>query len=325
MKKTFSRLAIASIVAASSLLTGATAFADEIKTVRVSQIVEHPALDLAREGVLDALEKHGYVQGKNLDFDFATAQGKPDITVQIARKFVGEEPDVLVGIATPSAQALASATRNIPMIYAAVTDPVGAKLLKNEAKPEANITGVSDLSPVKEHVELMQEMLPNLKSIGVVYNSAEANSITIVELLRKYTKAAGIELVEAVALKSADVQSATQSITDKVDIMYAAIDNTVASAIDSMLRVTNMSKTPVFAATDNYIPAGSVVSLALSYYELGLLTGDYVAAVLDGAKIADLPAKIAMSDQLIVNQKAAKKLGFNVPASIVERATKIIE
>lgn len=325
MKKAFSRLAVASVVAATSLFASTTSLAEEVKTVRVSQIVEHPALDLARQGVEDALAKHGYVQGKNLDFKFATAQGNPAVAVQIAKQYVGEKPDVLVGIATPSAQALASATKTIPMIYSAVTDPVSAKLLKNEAKPEANVTGLSDRSPIDQHVALMQELVPDLKTMGVVYNPGEANSLAIVELLRKYTKDAGIKLVEATALKSADIQSATQAIAADVDVMYAAIDNTVASAIDSMLRVTNMSKTPVFAATDTYVPAGAVASLALSYYELGVQTGDYVAAVLDGAQVAELPAKTAISDQIIVNQKAASKIGFTVPASIVDRATKIIE
>lgn len=325
MKKTFSRLALASVFAASSLFSASAALADTVKTVRVSQIVEHPALDLARKGTLDALEKHGYIQGKNLDFKFATAQGNPAIAVQIAKQYVGENPDVLVGIATPSAQALASSTHSIPIIYSAVTDPVSAKLLKNEEKPEGNVTGLSDRSPIDQHVALMQELVPGLKSIGVVYNPGEANSLAIIELLRKETQKKGIKLVEATALKSADIQAATQTIAADVDIMYAAIDNTVASAIDSIVRVTNMSKTPVFAATDNYVPAGCVASLALSYYQLGIETGNYVAAVLDGEKIENLPAKTAVSDQIIVNLKAAKKIGFEVPASVRDRATKIIE
>jgi len=325
MNKILTRLAVASLLVTSSLLSSTSIMAQTLKTVRVSQIVEHPALDLARKGVVDALAQHGFIQGQNLDFKFATAQGNPAIAVQIAKQYVGEKPDVLVGIATNSAQALASSTHTIPIIYAAVTDPVSAKLLKNPQKPEGNVTGLSDSSPIDQHVAMMQELVPNLKTIGVVYNPGETNSLSIIELLRKATKAQGIKLVEATALKTSDIQSATQAIVGDVDIMYAAIDNTVASAIDSMLRVTNMSKTPVFAATDNYVTSGAVASLALSYYQLGIQTGNYVAAVLNGEKIENLPAKTALSDQIIVNEKAAKKIGFSVPKSIVDRATKIIK
>ncbi|NCO46603.1 MAG: ABC transporter substrate-binding protein, partial [Vibrio sp.] len=159
--------AIVTAVFAGAVLLSSTSIMAKTAKVAVSQIVEHPALDATRQGLLDGLKAKGYEQGKNLDFDFKTAQGNPAIAVQIARQFVGENPDVLVGIATPTAQALVSATKTIPVVFTAVTDPVGAKLVKKLEQPGKNVTGLSDLSPVEQHVELIKEIMPNVKSIGV--------------------------------------------------------------------------------------------------------------------------------------------------------------
>lgn len=165
------RLLATAVLSATAILSSTHVFANTA-TVAVSQIVEHPALDATRQGLLDGLKAKGYEEGKNLEFDYKTAQGNPAIAVQIARQYVGESPDVLVGIATPSAQALVSATRTIPVVFTAVTDPVGAKLVKSMKQPGKNVTGLSDLSPVAQHVELIQEILPQVKSIGVVFNLA---------------------------------------------------------------------------------------------------------------------------------------------------------
>jgi len=323
MKK-FTRLAFASLLSA-TLLASPVSFANSMKTVRVSQIVEHPALDQVRQGIFDSLKSHGYIQGKNLDFKFATAQGNPAIAVQIAKQYAGENPDVLVGIATPSAQALAATSQTTPIVYAAVTDPIGAKLIKNTAHPESNVTGLSDRSPVKQHVALMQELVPHLKTIGIIYNPGESNSIAIVAMLKKYAGEKGIKIVEATARKSADVQSATQAIAADVDIIYAAMDNTVASAIESLIRVTNMTKTPVVAATDTFVPVGALASLGFSNYQVGIQSGDYVAKILDGEKVANLPARTATGNELILNLKAAKTIGFTFSQAMLGRATKILK
>lgn len=292
-------------------------------TVAVSQIVEHPALDATRNGLLDGLKAQGYEQGKNLNFEYKTAQGNPAIAVQIARQFVGEKPDVLVGIATPTAQALAAMTRSIPIVFTAVTDPVGAKLVKTLNHPGANITGLSDLSPVAQHVALIQEMMPNVTSIGVVYNPGEANSVSLMQLLKVSAAKAGIKVVEATALKSADVQSATRAIAGKSDIIYALIDNTVASSIEGMVVAANQAKTPVFGAATSYVERGAIASLGFDYYQIGQQTADYVAAILQGKSAGDLDVKVAQGSDLILNQTVAKKLGFTIPAAVLARATKV--
>jgi len=310
------------VLAGAALLSSQSIMAKTAK-VAVSQIVEHPALDATRQGLLDGLKAKGYEEGKNLEFEYKTAQGNPAIAVQIARQFVGESPDVLVGIATPTAQALVSATKNIPVVFTAVTDPVGAKLVSKMEQPGKNVTGLSDLSPVEQHVELIKEMMPDVKSIGVVYNPGEANAVSLMELLKIATKKNGIELVEATALKSADVQSATQAIAAKSDIIYALIDNTVASAIEGMIVAANQAKTPVFGAATSYVERGAVASLGFDYYQIGVQTADYVAAILEGTAPGALDVKVAKGSDLVINKTAADKLGFEIPKSVMDRATSV--
>ncbi|WP_119560559.1 ABC transporter substrate-binding protein [Vibrio cholerae] len=308
------------VLAGAALLSSQSIMAKTAK-VAVSQIVEHPALDATRQGLLDGLKAKGYEEGKNLEFDYKTAQGNPAIAVQIARQFVGENPDVLVGIATPTAQALVSATKTIPIVFTAVTDPVGAKLVKQLEQPGKNVTGLSDLSPVEQHVELIKEILPNVKSIGVVYNPGEANAVSLMELLKLSAAKHGIKLGEATALKSADVQSATQAIAEKSDVIYALIDNTVASAIEGMIVAANQAKTPVFGAATSYVERGAIASLGFDYYQIGVQTADYVAAILEGKEPGSLDVQVAKGSDLVINKTAAEQLGITIPEAVLARAT----
>ncbi|MEZ8140475.1 ABC transporter substrate-binding protein [Enterovibrio norvegicus FF-162] len=308
---------------ATTLFTAPFVVSAETAKVAVSQIVEHPALDATRQGLLDGLKAKGYVDGENLEFSYQTAQGNPAIAVQIARQYVGESPDVLVGIATPSAQALVAATKSIPVVFTAVTDPVGARLIKDMAKPSANVTGLSDLSPVAQHVALAKELLPNMTTIGVVYNPGESNAVALVELLREAADQQGLKVVEGTALRSADVQSAAQIVASKSDVIYAPTDNTVASAIDGLVNAANQAKKPVIGGATSYIPNGAVAALGFDYYQIGVQTADYVAALLDGKEVAALPAKVAVGSDLVINLKAAQKLGITVPQTLLDRATSV--
>jgi putative ABC transport system substrate-binding protein len=312
----------AACLAGAVLLSSGSVMAKTAK-VAVSQIVEHPALDATRQGLLDGLAKKGYVEGENLEFDYKTAQGNPAIAVQIARQFVGEAPDVLVGIATPTAQALVSATKSIPVVFTAVTDPVGAKLVKQMQQPGMNVTGLSDLSPVAQHVELIKEIIPDVKAIGVVYNPGEANAVSLVELLKKSAAAQGLKVVESSALKSADVKSATEAIVSKVDVIYAPTDNTVASAIEGMIVAANQAKIPVFGGATSYVEKGAIASLGFDYYQVGVQTADYVAAILEGKKPGMLDVKVAQGSDLVVSETAAKQLGMTIPQSVLSRATSV--
>ncbi|MDO6500097.1 ABC transporter substrate-binding protein [Photobacterium sanguinicancri] len=316
------KLLSAVCIAASLMATSSLAVA-ETAHVAVSQIVEHPALDAARQGLLDGLKKKGYIEGENLEFTYQTAQGNPAIAVQIAKQLVGEQPDVLVGIATPTAQALAASTRSIPVVFTAVTDPVGAKLVKNMDKPARNVTGLSDLSPVAQHVDLMHELVPNMKSIGVVFNPGESNAVALVELLKAAAKEKGFTVVEGTALKSADVQSAAQIVASKADVIYAPTDNTVASAIDGLVNAANQANKPIIGASTTYVENGVLAALGFDYYQVGMQTADYVDALLKGQKVSSLPVKVAKGSDLALNKVAAQKLGITLPESVLKRATSI--
>lgn len=303
-------------------MCAAGAFAQNYK-VAVSQIVEHPALNATRQGLMDGLKAKGYEEGKNLTFTYQTAQGNPAIGVQIAKQFVGENPDVLVGIATPTAQALAAATRTIPVIFTAVTDPLGAKLVKDLEHPGENVTGLSDLTPVAQHVDLMRELVPDLQAIGVVFNPGEANAVALVDLLKSAAKAKNITVVEGTAMKSADVQSAARVIASKVQVIYAPTDNTVASAIDALIGAASQAKIPVVGGSTSFVENGAVASLGFDYYQVGIQTADLVEAIFKGKKPGDIPVSFAKGSDLFLNMPAAEKLGVTLPEDMIKRASNI--
>lgn len=192
------KLALWATLAATTLLTG-NALAADVKNVAITAIVEHPALDAVRQGTIAELKKEGFEEGKNLKIDFQSAQGNTATAAQIARKFVGDKPDVIVAIGTPSAQAVAAATRHIPLVFSAISDPVAAKLVKSWEASGTNVTGTSDTLPIQPQIDLIKRLIPNLKAIGFVYSSGEVNSTVVLKQLQEAGKANGFTVVEAPA------------------------------------------------------------------------------------------------------------------------------
>ena len=306
-------------------LGAAVAPAQELKTVAVTQIVEHPALDAARKGIKDELADEGYVDGHNLDFLFESAQGNPATAAQIAQKFVGDQPDVIVPISTPSAQAVVGATKDIPVVFTAVTDPVGAKLVPNLEHPGGNVTGMSDLSPIGLHLDLIKEIMPDAKDLGVIYNPGEANSVTLIELLKKEAPARGLVIAEAVAPRSADVLAAAQSLIGQVDAIYVPTDNTVVTALEAIVKVGTDNELPVFAGDTNSVPRGAIAALGFNYYDIGRQTGKMVARVLKGENPGDMPVESVKTTQLYVNPGAAEAMGIKIPDAVIKRAKVVVE
>ncbi len=294
-------------------------------TVAVTAIVEHPALDAARKGVLDALTAAGYKEGENLKFVFESAQGNPATAAQIARQFAGDEPNVIVPISTPSAQAVVSSTRDIPVVFTAVSDPLGAQLVKNMDKPGGNVTGLSDMSPVGEHIALIKEILPNVKTIGYLYNSGEANSVSLLAALKAEAAKAGITVVESAATKSAEVQGAARALVGRADAIYIPTDNTIISALEGAVAVAEESKLPLFTADTDSVSRGSIAALGFNYYDVGKQTGEIVVRVLKGENPGDIAVKTAAGSDLVINKAAAAKMGVTLPESVVSRANKVIE
>lgn len=316
-------LGFAALAAASVSFVAAAGAQDEAY-VAVTAIVEHPALDAARDGVRDELKANGYEPGKTLRFEYESAQGNPTTAAQIARKLIGEGPDVIVPISTPSAQAVVAATKDIPVVFTAVTDPVGAKLVSNAEKPGANVTGVTDLSPIRKHLELIQEITPDAKRIGVPHNPGEANSLSLLNLLKQEAGPLGLEIVEAPATRSSDVLSAAQSLIGKADAMYIPTDNTIVSALEAVIRVGVENKMPVYAADTDSVPRGAVAALGFNYYDVGRQTGKIVLRVLKGEKPGDIAVEGIATTELYVNVSAAEKMGVTIPEGVIARAKEVV-
>lgn len=290
-------------------------------SVSFNQIVEHPALDSLRQGVKDELA----AQGLKVSFHDHIAQGNIATANLIAKQILGEQPDVAVGIATPTAQACAQAIKSIPIIFAAVTDPVGAGLVASLDKPGGNISGTSDMSPIDRQLELILEFLPKLSSIGVIYNSGEANSVTLVSVLKEEAAKKGIRVEEATVSNSAGVFQAAKSLIGRAQAVYIPTDNTVVSAFEAITQVGYQAKLPIFAADTDSVGRGAIAALAVDYYKMGRQTGEMVSRVLSGAKPGDMPVETLREFQVHLNPGSAEKMGLNVPAAIRDKADKIIE
>jgi putative tryptophan/tyrosine transport system substrate-binding protein len=294
-------------------------------TVAVTAIVEHPALDAARDGVKEALEAAGYKEGENLKFLYESAQGNPATAAQIARQFAGEGPDVIVPISTPSAQAVVSATKDIPVVFTAVSDPLGAQLVKDMDKPGGNVTGLSDMSPVAEHLALIKEILPEAKTIGYLYNSGEANSVSLLAVLKAEAEKAGLTVVESAATKSAEVQGAARALVGRADAIYIPTDNTIISALEGAVAVAEEAKLPLFTADTDSVSRGAIAALGFNYKDVGRQTGEIVVRILKGENPGDIAVKVAAGTDLVVNKGAAAKMGVTLPEAVVGRATHVIE
>ncbi len=317
-------LTATALVALGALLPLAPASAADI-TVAVTAIVEHPALDACRDGIKDELKAQGFEDGKNITFVYESAQGNPGTAAQIAQKFVGENPTVIVPISTPSAQAVVAATSDIPVVFTAVTDPLGAKLIANLEKPGANVTGMSDLSPIAKHLALIKEVTPNAKKIGVPFNPGEANAVTLVELLKSEGAKMGYEIVEAPAPKSSDVLAAAQSLVGKSDVIYVPTDNTIVSALEAVIQVGTDNKLPVFAGDTDSVKRGAIAAIGFNYYDVGRQTGQIVARVLKGEKPGDIAVQGVEITELYVNPGAAAQMGVELSSDLVSRAKEVVK
>lgn len=294
-------------------------------SIAITQIVEHPALDSVRKGVKDELAAAGIEEGKNLKWNYESAQGNGAIAAQIAKKFAGDSPDVIVAIATPSAQTMAAAARNTPIVFSAVTDPVGAKLVSNLQKPGKNITGVTDLTPIDKHMELVKRVVPSAKTVGVIFNPGEANSITLLDLVKKYAPMQGMKVVEASASKSSEVLSAARSLVGKADAIYIPTDNTVVSAFSAVVKVGQAAKLPVIAGDTDSVKQGAVAALGFNYYDVGRQTGKIVLQILNGAKPGSIAVQGVEKMELFVNPESAKKMGITLDKSLITEAKEVIK
>ncbi|WP_273756237.1 ABC transporter substrate-binding protein [Bartonella sp. MM73XJBT] len=300
---------------------------DHVKHIKVAvtQIMAHPAADTVRKGILDVLEENGYKQGENLELTFLSAQGNISTATQIARKFAGDKPDVIVAITTPSAQTMLAATKTIPIVFAAISDPIGTKIVSSLTKPGGNVTGSSDRIDVAGSIRLLQEVKPDLRKIGFLYNASEANSVATLKTLKDIADKAGIEIIPSSAPKPSDVQAATRALIGKVDIIFIPADNTVLSVLEGAVQVTQEANMPVFTVDANSIGRGPFMTQGVNFYDVGVEAGKLVVRILKGEKPGDIDVVQAVNNDIRIDMKAAQKVGIIIPQTVIERATKVIQ
>lgn len=293
--------------------------------ISVNQFVEHPALDAVLKGFQDDLQENE-VPAR---FKVHNAQANMGTATQIGQQMIGERADLLLAIATPSAQATvqamskAPAAMKRPVLFTAVTDPVAAGLVEAVDRPGDFVTGVSDLLPLDKHLEMVLTYQPSIKKLGVLYNSGEANSRTTVAHLQELSREAGIEVVEATAAKTADVHAAAKSLVGRCDAVFIPTDNTIVAALESVLKVGADNRLPVFAADVDSVERGAVAAMGFDYYQHGRQTGAMARRILAGAKPSELPIEFQQELQLHINLKAADAMAAPAPQELLDRAAKL--
>ena len=294
--------------------THSHAAATQAKTIAITQIVGHASLDKVRQGVIDELAANGYRDGKAAHITFQNAQGSVVVATQIAQHFVAEHPDVIVAIATPSAQAAVNAAKKtaIPVVFATVTDPIQAKLVTNLQHPNGNVTGTRNITAVAKQLEQIKQLMPNIKTIGIVLNYGEVNSVQLLHTITEDAAKMNITVKAAATPSSAEAQTAANSIMGQVDALLLLQDNTVASALPAVLKVAEKNNTPVFSTFLDAVQAGALAGVAYDEYAIGKQTGKIVVQILRGKKPGDIAVTDPNNVETAINLTTAKQLHLNL-------------
>lgn len=308
-----------------SLIFIPDSFATPQKKVGLIQVAEHPALNAARNGIIDQLISDGYISNKSLILLYDSAQGNPVLASQIAQKFVDKNSDIIVSIGTNSSQLAISAAKakKIPVVFTAVTDPLGSKLVNNLEKPNTNVTGVSDKTNTLEQFLVFKSILPSLKKIGTIFNPGEQNSVILVNEMQEVAKKTGLELVASPAMRSSEVPSAAEALISKVQAIFINNDNTALSAFKSIVTIGHRHHVPVFSSDTDSIEQGALAVLGPNQYQLGKQTGKMVVKILNGNKPCTIPVEFPEKNELHLNENSAKMLNITFSPEVLKKATRI--
>lgn len=281
--------------------------------VGLVQLVEHPALDEANRGIVDAVK----ARGLQVEFDQQNAQADQSNLGNIAQRFVSQKYPLIFAIATPAAQIMANATDKTPIVATAVTDFEVAKLVKSNQKPETNVTGSSDLNPVAEQVKLMLKLFPDAKRVGTIYNSSEINSQFQVAILKEEIQKRGLSLIELTVSSVNDVQQTAQSMIDKVDVIYVPTDNIIASAMPVLTKITTPAGIGIIAGEEGPLKGGALATVGVDYYNLGRIAGEMGADILEGkSQPQNMPIRYQTEFKAKINANVAEKIGLKIPETL---------
>jgi putative ABC transport system substrate-binding protein len=312
MKRIFALLAL--------VVFGLGALGSPIK-IGITQIVDHPALNATRDGVIDALAEAGYVEGENVEYILGNAQGDFSVAMSISQNFLAQGVDLVVAIATPTSQAAVQVFQGtgIPVVFSAVTDPTAAGLTGYE-----NVTGTSDLIDVRADLALFGELSTSIQRVGMVYNPGEANSAILTEMAIEAAPEFGLEIVTAAAENTAAVPLAAQSLRGRVDALYVTTDNTVVAALEAVVEVADAERIPFLEADPSSLERGPLLCTGFEYYDHGRLTGEIVLRILHGETPSAIPMVYQKGTQLWLNLDKAGEIGFSFPQSVLQKATGVL-
>lgn len=295
----------------------------DLKKIGIIQIVEHEALDSSREGFIKALESKGYVDGENIKIDYQNAQNDKNNLNLIAKNFQTDNKDLILAIATQSAQAVSNLIKDKPILITAVTDPVDAGLVNTLENPGTNVSGTSDISPIEKQFALLKELVPDAKKVGVLYNTSEANSIVLLDIINDVAPGMGLEIVAQGVTNTNEVAQAVDSIIDKVDVFYVPTDNTIVSSIALVTKKATEKNKAVIGSEAGQVEGGALATEGLDYYELGFQTGLMAVSVLEGEDISKMPVETQKDTKLLINQAVAAELKIEISKDLLARAEEV--
>lgn len=301
-----------------------TMASNQVTKVGILQFVTHDALDDIERGIEDGLKEAGY-SGDNVDITLLNAEGDQSKIQTMSKQLVNDNNDVVIGIATPAAQGLASATKDIPVIMGAISDPVGAKLVKDLEHPEGNVTGVSNQVPIQQTVDLIRSLTPSVKTIGVLYASSEDNSKSQVESFKTYAQESGLTVVDYAVPSTNEITSTMSVMTGRVDAIWTPQDNTIASAFSTVVSAANQANIPIYTSVDSMVKEGGLASVTQSQYELGKATARSAVKVLKGAAVKDVPVDIVDDGTPSLNLQVAQRLNITIPDDVLKTADISVE
>ncbi len=296
------------------------------KKVLISQVLAHPALDITSQGIIDGLAQSGFSRNIDVEIRIESAQGNAALAAQIAHKFINQSPDIVVGVGTLSAQSFAQAARagKTKLIFSSVTDPIQAQLINSIEKPGNNTSGVSNFFELRPQLALIRQLQPQLQRLGILYNPAELNSVSIVKKLEALCPEFKLILVKQTANKTADVPQAATKLASQVDAIFISNDNTALSALQSLSQIANKVPIPVYVSDTAAVELGALAALGPDQYQIGIQTGKMIARILNGEDLNTIPVEFPLQAELYINLQAAQITGIPIPKSIQEKAAKII-
>lgn len=297
--------------------------AQEKIKVAIVQLVSHPSLDEIVAGIKDGLTEAGYKEGENLEVEFQNAEGDFSLLTSIADTVINNQPDLIFAVTTPVAQTLADKTNEIPIIMAGVTDPIGAKLVESLDKPGANVTGVSDAVPNEPQFELIKEIAPNVKKIGMLYTTSEDSSLLELEAAAEVAQKLGFETEIKGIDSTLDMQLVAESLAGNVDAIFVGSDNTIASAFDTLLDATDKMGLPVFTTVDTFVKQGAIAAVAINQGDIGVQAANIAIEVLNGANPAETPVQFVENLVSVFNSETAKRLNIEISDDLKEKLTDI--